>query len=190
MALRLSFDLRDADLERLEDGALRARAPERAPLHGPIIAAAREVLERGLQAHPATFVRERYARLREIIDMLADPEWALDDEDRQRVVNALACFASPPAQDAPAGVLDHATMIELASRDLRHDIDAYRDFCRFRESLAARRGAPGADREQRLAHKRTTLKERMRKRRLRELDATRAPVRKLFSLLRLWVVGK
>ena len=141
--------------------------------------------ERGAQSQPAEFVKERYSRLRTMLDIIADHDWRMSDEDRQRVVNALACF-STPAENAPSSVLDHAIMIELVSRDLHHDLDAYRDFCKFRESILTRRSAaPSADRAQWLQQKGAAPQERMHKRHKRDLDAAGSSVEKLFSLFRL-----
>jgi hypothetical protein len=182
MPLKVSFNLHDADLQHFAEVALQTQALARTQPEGAIIAGARELLDRGVQAQPAEFVKERYSRLRAIVDMAVDADWRLSDEDRQRVINALACFSAPPTPGSPAGVLDHAIMIELVSRDLHHDLAAYRDFCKFRESRSSRRGAPGADRETWLAQKREALQARMHKRRTRELEAAGSSVKKLFSL--------
>ncbi|HEX2494352.1 MAG TPA: hypothetical protein VHK24_11295 [Steroidobacter sp.] len=185
MSLRVSFNLEDAELQRFEEAALQAQTLARRQSEEAVIAAARALLERGLQAQPAEFVKERYSRLRSIVEMALDPDWKLSSEDRQRVLNALACFSAPAAQGSTGGILDHAIMIELVSRDLHHDLQAYRDFRRFREGQSARHGAPGADRRQWLAQKRETLQGRMHKRRMRELEAAGSSVKRLFSLIRL-----
>lgn len=183
MPLRVSFDLDDADLQHLAEVAQQTQALARAQSADAIIAAAREVLDKGMQGHHADFVKERYSRLHSMLDMIGDAQWSLGEEDRQRVINALACFSTP----APAsGLLDHAIMIELVSRDLQHDLDAYRDFCRFRDAQAAkRRSSPAADPEQWLGQRRQTLQTRMHTRRMKDLDAAGGPVRRLFSLFRL-----
>ncbi len=89
------------------------------------------MLETANRAQLAGFVKERYSRLDTMLQMVTDPQWQLSAEDRQRALNALACFSSSTAAAAPSGLLDHAIMIELVSRDLHHDLDAYRDFCNF-----------------------------------------------------------
>jgi hypothetical protein len=185
MPFRISFKLDDADLQHFAEVALQTQALARQQPEDATIAAARELLERGVQAQPAEFVKERYARLRTILDMAVDPDWRLSTEDRQRVLNALAAFSSPPQPGSTSGVLDHAIMIELVSRDLHHDLDAYRDFCEFRESHSKRRSAPGADRERWLGQKREALQARMHKRRTKELEAAESSVKKLFSLFGL-----
>jgi hypothetical protein len=186
MPLRVSFKLDDADLQHFAEVALQTQTMARSQPEAAIVAAAREVLERGLQGRPADFLKERYSRLRTILEMAADADWNLSGEDRQRIANALACFSASASPGPTAGVLDHAIMIELVSRDLQHDLDAYRDFCKFRASHSTRRrGAPGADRAQWLNQKRDSLQERMHVRRRRDLDAAGSSVRRLFSLFRL-----
>lgn len=187
MPLRISFNLGDADLQHFEQVAQQTQASARERSSQDVIAAAREVLECAERAQLADFVKERFARLRSILSMATDPEWPLVAEDSQRIINALACFGGAPlaAGAANVGLLDHAIMIELVSRDLEHDLAAYRDFCKFRDSHASRSRAgsdPNAQREDGLKQRREVLQERMHKRRKRTLDAAGSSVRKLFSL--------
>lgn len=190
MPLRVSFKLGDEDLRHFEEVAQQTQALAREQSVEAIVAAAREVLAQGERAHVAAFVRERFARLRTMIDMATDAQWQPRAEDQQRVLNALACFSVPSQRDTPSGVglLDHGIMIELVGRDLEHDIEAYQAFCKLREQAAKRR-RPGADqdeqREHWLAQKRTELHTRMRERRQRDLDKAGSSVRKLFSLFGL-----
>lgn len=190
MPLRVSFNLGDEDLRHFEAVAQQTQAMARQQSPDSIIAAAREVLEKGERTYVAQFVRERFARLRAIVDMAGDREWQPREEDQQRVLNALACFSVSSKEEAAAGValLDHAIMIELVSRDLEHDIEAYQTFCKLREQADKRR-RPGSEqdeqREQWLAHKRSDLHTRMRERRRRDLDKAGSSVRKLFSLFGL-----
>jgi hypothetical protein len=184
--LRVSFNLDDADLQHFAEVAQQTQALARTQPEDAIVAAAREVLERSAQAQLADFVKERYSRLRIMLDMVGDEDWRLSPEDRQRVINALACFSAPATPGSASGLLDHAIMIELVSRDLQHDLEAYEDFRRFRDSQAGKRtGSPSADREQWLGQRRATLHERMHSRRQRDLNSAGSSVRKLFSLFGL-----
>lgn len=186
MPIRVSFNLHDADLEHIADVALQAQAHARSQSEDAIVANARELLDRGLQAQPAQFVKERYGRLRTMLDMASDEQWSASVEDRQRVINALACFSAPTSAATATGLLDQAIMIELISRDLHHDLDAYRDFCKFRDAQNTRRSAsPAADRAKALTQKREALQARMHTRRRRDLDAAGSSMRKFFSLFRL-----
>jgi hypothetical protein len=189
MPLRVSFNLGDEDLRHFEEVAQHTRALAREQPADAIISAARLVLEQGERAHVAAFVRERFARLRAMIDMANDPDWQPQDADKQRVLNALACFSTPSDREPSSGVglLDHGIMIELVSRDLEHDLDAYQAFRKLREQAAKRRFGANQEeqREQWLAQKRTELHTRMRERRQRDLDRAGSSVRKLFSLFGL-----
>ena len=187
---RISFNLRAEDLRHFEEVAQQTQAIARQQPAEAIIAAARAVLEQGERAHVAQLVRERFVRLRTILDMATDPDWQPREEDRQRVLNALACFSAPSSGAATTGIalLDHGIMVELVSRDLEHDLEAYLAFCRLREQASKRR-RPGANqeaqREEWLAQKRAELHARARERRRRDLDRAGSSVRKLFSLFGL-----
>lgn len=188
MPLRISFNLGDEDLRHFEEVAQQTQANARQQSAEAIIAAAREVLESAERAQLAGFVRERFVRLRAMLEMATDIDWPLSTEDRQRLLNALACFGGAQDANASVGFLDHAIMVELVSRDLEHDLEAYRDFCASRE-LQLQRRRPGADqqtqREQWLQQRREALQERMHTRRKRTLDQAGSSVRRLFSLFGL-----
>src|SRR3546814_14557104 len=67
----------------------------------------------------------------------------MEDKDRQRVMSALIYFVDPkdviPDQVEVLGFLDDAIMIELCVRALRHELDAYDDFCEYRAHEATKR---------------------------------------------------
>lgn len=185
MPFKVTFDLGDADLQHLAEVAQVRQSVARTQPAERIVAAAREVYLKGSQAHLADFVKERYSRLGAMLEMVDDAEWKLSEEDSQRLLNALACFGAPTS-GASSALLDQAIMIELVSRDLHHDLEAYRDFCKFRTAqMAKRHSPPGADREQWLSQRRETLQQRMHTRRKRDLDAAGGAVRRLFSLFGL-----
>ena len=183
MPLRLSFNLGDEDLRHFEEVAEQTQVLARHTPPEAIIAAAREVWEKGQGAHVAKFVRERFARLHTMLVMATDAEWQPRPEDQQRVLNALACF-STPSESAGVGLLEQAIMIELVSRDLEHDIQAYQAFCKLREQARQRR-RPDVDQNRWLAQKRDELHARMRERRKRDLDRAGSAVRRLWSLFGL-----
>ena len=68
------------------------------------------------------------------------------------------------------GFFDDAIMIELCVRELKHELEAYDDFCDFREHEAKRRGlAPGElGRAEWLESRRDELVDRMHARRERD----------------------
>ena len=184
MSVRVSFNLDDADLEHLAAIAQQTQLRARSEPADAIIAGAREVLETANRAQLAGFVKERYSRLDTMLKMVGDLEWQLGAEDRQRTLNALACFSSPAEAASPSVLLDHAIMIELVSRDLHHDLDAYRDFCKARGTYD-KMHSQGADRDRWLQERRTALQQRMHKKRRRDLDGAASGLRKLLTLLGL-----
>jgi len=97
--------------------------------------------------------------------------WGLVDEDRQRVADALAYFSEADdliPDDIPGlGFLDDAIMIEIVSEELKHEMQAYRDFVVFRAAEQARLGeqADTVERTDWLETRRQQLHSRMRRRR-------------------------
>jgi uncharacterized membrane protein YkvA (DUF1232 family) len=171
MPLTVSFQLSDRDLKYFADrmqGA-KAKADERGV--ESVVASARRLVGELRKSDAPDFVRERVEKLDVLASMLEDGEWRLEGEDRARVLHAMAYVADPhdliPDQIPGLGFLDDAIMVELVCRELRHEMDAYTDFCRFRTEEEKRRGQGGdpATREQWLATRRTQLHERMRRRR-------------------------
>ena len=173
MGMRLSIDLDEADLKHFRlimrearKSAGRARADE-------IIVAAEAILKGVSQRKVPAFVKDRLDKLDIMIRMLRDHEWRLPQNDFVRVLNALAYFCDPedliPDHIPALGFLDDAIMIELVVRDLRHEIDAYVDFCAYRESGQRPRGIKAKtadlDREAWLERRRKSLQSRMQRRR-------------------------
>src|SRR3546814_10749757 len=109
-----------------------------------------------------------------MIAMVRDDAWALSGEDRDRVLSALTYFCDPndviPDHVAVLGFLDDAIMIELSVRELRHELDAYDDFCDYRAAQAVRRGieAENVGRADWLDSRREELVERLHNRRHRD----------------------
>ena len=108
-----------------------------------------------------------------MIRMITDLEWRLPHDEVGRVLNALAYFAEPedliPDSIPGLGFLDDAIMVELVVRELRHEIEAYDDFCEFR--TAALEGSEGrVSRTDWLNSRREALQSRMRRRRKRGLS--------------------
>jgi uncharacterized membrane protein YkvA (DUF1232 family) len=105
-----------------------------------------------------------------MIRMLTDLEWRLPHEEAKRVLNALAYFTEPedliPDHIPGLGFLDDAIMVELVVRELKHEIEAYQDFCDYRNQnhRAGTRDKPFS-REDWLEQRRQELQSRMRRRR-------------------------
>lgn len=171
MTLRISFELDDNDLKHFRlimDDARKASArlaPE------DIVAGAEELLKNvGTTEHAPGFIVDRIQKLQLMINMLSDIEWRLPHQDATRVLNALAYFSEPedliPDHIPGLGFLDDAIMIELVVRELKHEIEAYQDFCDYRKRTKLEHGdkAP-VNRQGWLGERRKALQSRMRRRR-------------------------
>ena len=173
MGLRISIDLDDDDLKHFRLIMREARKATLGYLPEDIVASAESLLE-DLRKDPIPrFVRERLDKLELMIGMLTDHEWRLPQKDTTRVLNALAYFAEPedliPDHIPAIGFLDDAIMIELVIRELRHEIEAYTDFCNFRTAGPPSKGIKNRSatvtREEWLRNRREALQARMRRRR-------------------------
>ena len=175
MSITLNFELNDRDLAHFQAAADRARKAAESRSAEEIIAAAVALLDDAQKVHIPDFIKGRLERLDDMIAMVRDEGWALDEGDRQRVLSALMYFCDPadviPDHVEVLGFLDDAVMIELSMRELKHELDAYDDFCDFRDREARRRGAEPATvgRADWLDSRREELVERMHQRRDRDM---------------------
>ncbi len=176
MSLRISFELDENDLKHFQLIMLEARkAASRLPPED-IVAAAEALLDDIEESTAPSFIVNRLRNLNLMISMLSDIEWRLPHQEATRVLNALAYFAEPedliPDHIPGLGFLDDAIMIELVLRELKHEIDAYRDFCGYRERLKEEQGhAARVSREGWLDERRKELQLRMRRRRKHTLKS-------------------
>lgn len=168
MGLRVAFELDDDDLKhfRLIMREARKAAARMAP--EDVVAAAEAQLRDVLDTSAPGFILERIGKLRLMISMLTDIQWRLPHDEASRVLNALAYFTEPedliPDHIPGVGLLDDAIMVELVVRELKHEIEAYQDFCDFRESARGKRRET-AGRADWLEKRRVELQARMRRRR-------------------------
>lgn len=188
MALRITFELDDSDLKHFRLIMAEARQAAAGVKPEDIVEAAEGLLARVDSGSIPAFAAQRMASLKDMIDMLKDHEWRLPQDDARRVLNALAYFCEPedliPDHTPGIGFLDDAIMIELAVRELKHEIEAYRDFCEFRKREQTRRGVKAkttdVTREDWLAERRAELQGRMRRRRKRGVGKKSGGLGKLF----------
>ncbi len=175
MPLSISFELSDRDLEHFNNAIKAATFSAGSKPAEEVMAAAGKLLESSSQLELPDFIMERLDKLDALIAMLRDEGWALPEEDRQRVLSALVYFADPkdiiPDNVPVLGYFDDAIAIELCVRELRHELDAYDEFCDYRQNEAERRGQNPAvvGRAEWLAGRREELQDRMHRQRARDM---------------------
>lgn len=176
MSLKVTFELADEDLDHFRRVMRQAREVAKDRGTEEVLVAAESLLERIKVLEVPEFIRDRLASIKTLTEMVRDGEWNLPAPDRTRVVNALAYFCEPDdliPDDVPGlGFLDDAIMVELVVRELRHEIEAYQDFCSYRVARDAQlsRGEDPVTRDEWLTARRKSLQSRMRNRRKRERE--------------------
>ena len=170
MGLKLSFELSDRDLLYFREALRQSREAVRDAEETEIVDAVRHVLEEIRDNEPLPdFVAERLPQLDLLIEMLADDEWQLPSDDRERVLAMFVYFSDPedilPDHIPVIGYLDDVIIIELIMRDLRHVREAYDDFCSFRDEFDRdKSGTADVIRRDRLDRRRQQLHQRMKRR--------------------------
>ena len=169
MSLRVSFDLDENDLTHFRLIMREARKAVARMAPEDIVAAAEDLLQNITADSTPGFILDRIRKLRLMIRMLSDLEWRLPHREATRVLNALAYSTEPddliPDHIPGLGFLDDAIMVELVVRELKHEIEAYRDFCDFRDRARSDRGRKSPpSREKWLSARRDELQSRMRRR--------------------------
>ena len=175
MSISLNFELNDRDLEHFHAAMTSAKKAADGKSSQEIIDCAAKLLEDAQKVQIPDFILQRLLRLDDMIAMVRDEAWALPEADRERVLSALMYFCDPndviPDSIAVLGFLDDAIMIELSVRELKHELDAYDDFCDFRQQQAQRLGlqADKVGRAEWLDGRRDELVDRMHQRRERDM---------------------
>lgn len=171
MTMRIVLDLSENDLKHFRNLAQQAMDASQKASPEQIIAGAHKLLKEVEDSDASDFIRERLQQIAVLTDMLADEGWGMQEVGRKRVLTALAYFNQPedliPDHLPGIGFLDDAIMVELLSRELKPEMDAYKDFVQYRETEARRLGkAPEElNRSDFLKAREQALLSRMRRRR-------------------------
>ena len=174
MPLAISFELSDRDLEHFNAAIKAATFSAGAKTAEEVTEAAGKLIKDASSIELPDFILQRLDKLDALIAMVRDEGWQLQDEDRSRVLSALVYFADPqdiiPDNVPVLGYFDDAIAIELCVRELKHEIDAYEEFCDYRQGESDRRGVDpaGVGRADWLASRRDELQDRMHRQRSRD----------------------
>lgn len=170
MTIQISFELSDSDLDHFRN--MMKIAMQKASKFPPaeVLQKARSVCNEMEQANLPDFVKQRLESLETLISALEDTEWQMPEDEKNEILTSLAYFTEPedlvPDNIPGLGYIDDAIMIELVIQELSQDLEAYKQFCSFKETEERRRGPEAnVNRDSWLASKRTELRSNMRRNR-------------------------
>ncbi len=182
--MKVSFELSPRDIRFFRERLKQVRGSDGASNERVVIREAAKLVKESIASEPPDFVVERIQKLEQLIEMLRDREWRLEGADRARILDAIAYFVDPddliPDRIPGIGYLDDAIMVELVARELKHEIEAYEDFCECRKRR------PKTEDAARLEARREALQARMRRRRRRERSEKRSRRASSSTRVRLW----
>ncbi len=179
--VRINFELGPDDIKHFQERLAKSRKNRALRDDDRVILGAEALAIKALESEPPTFVISRMLTLKNMVDMLKDRDWNLEDQDRGRVMEVLAYFSDPndmiPDHLPGVGFLDDVIMIDLAAFDLAPELEAYADFCANREDLQAKLADASP-----LEQSRAELQSRMRRRLRRRAGGGRGDVDMITSL--------
>jgi uncharacterized membrane protein YkvA (DUF1232 family) len=168
MPIKITLELSEEDLSyyaRVMDDVWKNNRKRAAK---ELIDGARRLLKQATKAKAPEYVQSRLADLEILCSMLDDSEWPLEDDDRSRILAAVGYFAVPkdmiPDKIPGIGFLDDALMAELVLRELKAELEGYRDFCTYRDNETTLRGKTKVSRLDWLASKRRQIWLRIKRR--------------------------
>ena len=182
--LKVTFKLSDRDVRHLRRIMRKASSKARHSDEEAIVKAAKAIAGEVRKFKPPQYVVKRVENLEELMDMVQDKAYALPGPVRQKILSALCYFTHPAdlIQDTIPGLgfLDDAIMIELVTQELKHELAAYQEFCRYRDAAEQRPwtevGKVSLDRK--LGERRRQLRAKVEQKNARAREGSR--------LLRLW----
>jgi uncharacterized membrane protein YkvA (DUF1232 family) len=158
--MRVTIQLDQSDLERFQEALARAQRVAETAEENDILAGAKTALDSLPIGEAPEYVRKRLVQIQRLVLMLEDEAWSLPRELRGETLRTLVYFSDPedmiPDQIAVIGLLDDAIMLEMLCRRQRHVVQAYDDFCHYRNEL----GPPPEGPEARIAHARQIARRR------------------------------
>ena len=159
--MRITFELESADLERFQSAFARARHLAANAEEVDILDAAKQALDAICIDQVPGYVRKRLVHVQRLVVLLEDNEWNLPGRERCEALAALVYFSDPddliPDHLEVIGLIDDAIMLELIARRMRHVLDAYHQFCSFRNAL----GSASCVAAERLARAHTLAQQRL-----------------------------
>jgi uncharacterized membrane protein YkvA (DUF1232 family) len=168
MAFEVTFELKESDLDHFRNVMRQAQSGAKKLSEEDVLTNAKN-LSLEVRGDVPEFVKLRLQKLEMLVAMIEDEEWSIPEQERSDVLSALAYFSDPedlvPDHIPVLGFLDDAIMIELVAEELQPDIEAFTEFCAYREREEDRSGDSTITREEWLGSKRRELHSRMRNRR-------------------------
>lgn len=171
MSMTFHIELSDQDLSHFKQAIEKAKLASVSKSDEEITASARALLKSAGETVLPEFIGQRLVQLDALIAMLADEAWDLPADDRQRVLGAMQYFSESddliPDHIPVLGYLDDAIAIELSIIELKHELEAYNEFCEYRQEQANDRGLEASivGRAEWLSARRDELVNRMHRRR-------------------------
>ena len=176
--MRVAIRLSDNDLHYFRTCLHKVKDGKLASNEKLVLGATRQLMAEVAATPAPQFVRERFEKLEQMVQMLEDDRWRLTEPDRQRMLNALAYFVDPddliPDRIPGLGFIDDAIMVALVIEEFRHVLDAYTKFCEFEGTSDA------------IEKKRAALQKRMRTQRKSEIERRRLVKRGSRGPFGLW----
>ena len=138
------INLTDSDLERFVTAMKARKTPSDTASMTTTVAEVRKVLQQTKVDDLPEFIATRLKSVETMVAMLEDTGFGLPEENRTNVLTALSYFVNAddeiPDSLPIIGFLDDAIIIELCTRDLAPEIQAYNEFHQWRDAEARRRG--------------------------------------------------